>query len=138
MVRRPARETRQRRERGILAMSPCAWRRRNNRVTWLGCTFVWCEGIRSARQLLSHVAVREIVQGAFPRQEHLKEHALVARQGIERSDGPAVFGRCVGRQRVEIPHGWSWLFKLAQGIQVPEIASGRDLSISEQQRHALS
>ena len=37
MVRRPATETRQRRERGTLAMSPWAWRRRSNRVTWLGC-----------------------------------------------------------------------------------------------------
>jgi hypothetical protein len=100
--------------------------------------FVWCEGIRSAPQLLSHVAIRETVQGVFPRQEHLKEHALVARQGIERSDRPAVFGRCVGRQRVEIPHGGSRILYLAQGIQVPDIALGRDLSISEQQRHALS
>jgi hypothetical protein len=46
--------------------------------------FVWCEGIRSAPQHLSHVAIRETVQGVFSRQEHLKEHALVARQGIER------------------------------------------------------
>jgi hypothetical protein len=29
------------------------------------------------------------VQGVFPRQEHLKEHALVARQRIEGSDRPA-------------------------------------------------
>ena len=92
----------------ILAMSPCAWRRRNNRVTKARLpVFVWCEGIGSARQLPPHVSVRETVQGVFPRQEYLKEHALVARQGIERPDRPAVFGRYVGRQRVEIPHGWS-------------------------------
>jgi hypothetical protein len=48
--------------------------------------FVWREGIRGAPQLLSHVAVRDTVQGLFPRQEHRKEHALVARQGVERSD----------------------------------------------------
>jgi len=53
------------------------------------------------------------MQGVLPCHEHLEEHALVARQGIERSDGPAVFGRCVGRQRVEIPHGRSGILYLA-------------------------
>ena len=47
--------------------------------------FVWCEGAGGEPQLLSHIAVGETVQGVFPRQEHLKEHALVARQGIEGS-----------------------------------------------------
>jgi len=45
--------------------------------------FVWCQGISGEPQLLSHIAVGEAVRGVFPRQEHLKEHALVARQGIE-------------------------------------------------------
>ena len=60
-------------------------------LAWLP-VFVWCEGIGGEPQLLSHIAVGETVQGVFPRQEHLKEHALVARQGIEGSDRPAVFG----------------------------------------------
>ena len=34
---------------------------------------------------------------------------------------------------VEIPHGWSGILYLAQGLQIPDIALGRDLSISEQQ-----
>ena len=74
------------------------------------------QGIRGPRELPSHNTVGEAVQGVFPRQEHLKEHALVSRQGVERPDGPAVFGRCVGRQRVEIPHGGSGILDLAQGI----------------------
>ena len=74
------------------------------------------QGIRGPRELLSHIAVGEAVQGVFPRQEHLKEHALVAGQGIEGSDRPAVLGRCVGRQRIEIPHGGSGVLHLAQGI----------------------
>ena len=32
-----------------------------------------------------------------------------------------------GRQRVEIPHGWSGILDLAQGIQVSDIALGRGL-----------
>ena len=93
--------------------------------------FVWCKGISGEPEFLSHITVREAVQGVFPLQEHLKGHALVARQGIERPDRPAVFGRYVGRQRVEIPHGGSGILYLAQGIQVSDIALGRDLSISE-------
>ena len=99
---------------------------------------VWCEGISGEPQFLSRIAVGEAVQGVFPRKEHLKEHAFVPRQRIEGSDRPAVVGRCVGGQRIEIPHGWSRILYLAQGIQVPDIALGRNLSISEQQRHALS
>ena len=62
-----------------------------------------------------------------PAQEHVKEHALVAGQGIEGSDRPAVLGRCVGRQRLEIPHGGSGILHLAQGLQEPDIALGRGL-----------
>ena len=84
-------------------------------LTWVH-VFVWCEGISGEPQFLSLIAVGEAVQGVFPRQEHLKEHALVAGQGIEGSDRPAVLGRCVGRQRIEIPHGGSGILYLAQGI----------------------
>ena len=87
----------------ILAMSPYAWRRRNNRVTKARSpVFVWREGIRSTRQLSSHVAVRETVQGVFPRKVHLKEHALVSRQRIKGSDRPAVFGRCTGYREPQL------------------------------------
>ena len=75
-------------------------------LTWAR-VFVWCEGISGEPQLLSHITVGEAVQGVFPRKVHLKEHPLVARQGIEGSDRPAVLGRRVGRQRIEIPHGRS-------------------------------
>ena len=89
--------------------------------------FVWCKGISGEPEFLSHITVREAVQGVFPRKEHLKEHALVARQRIERSDRPAVLGRCVGRQRIEIPHGGSGILYLAQGVQVSDVALGRGL-----------
>ena len=108
MVLRPARETRKRREcldsgDESVRMEPAE---QPSDLTWVH-VFVWFEGISGEPQFLSHIAVGETVQGVFPRQEHLKEHALVSRQRIKGSDRPAVFGRCVGRQRIEIPHGGS-------------------------------
>src|SRR6266540_2701061 len=46
-------------------------------LRWL-FVVLWCQRIRGAPQLLSHIAVREAVQGVLPCQEHLEEHALVA------------------------------------------------------------
>ena len=58
-------------------------------LTWVHVS-VWCKGISAEPQLLSHIAVGEAVQGVFPGQEHLEEHALVARRRIKQSD-PYIF-----------------------------------------------
>jgi hypothetical protein len=55
---------------------------------------------RAQPQLLSHAAVGEIVQGVFSRPEHLKEHALVARPGIE---ALTVRPSLVGARRAQPP-----------------------------------
>ena len=72
-------------------------------LSWLFLGFC-CQRIQGVRQFLSHITVGETVQRVFAGQEHLEQHSLVARQRVEGFGRPAVFGRRVGRQRVEIPH----------------------------------
>jgi hypothetical protein len=97
-----------------------------------------CQRIRGPREVLSHISVGEAVQGVFAHQKYPEQEPLSARQRVECPDRPAVFGRCVGRQCIEISHGRGGILHLAQGIQVPDVALRRNLSISEQHRYTLS
>jgi len=72
-----------------------------------------CQRIQGLRQFLTHITVGKTVQRVFAGQEHLKQHSLVARQRVECLGRPAVFGRRVGRQRIEIPHRRGGVLHLA-------------------------
>ena len=90
MVLRPGRETRERRECLDFGDEAVRMKAPEEARDLTGLLFrLRGQGIRGPRELLSHNTVGEAVQGVFPRQEHLKEHALVARQGVERPDRSA-------------------------------------------------
>src|SRR5437899_11293779 len=119
MTRRPESETRQRRERGILAIKRWAWEaaREPSHLSRL-LQGVASEGDRSEPELVAQVAVAKAVKRVCAAEQRLAEHAVVARERIERSHRSAVGAGGSCGQGVESANRRRWVIDVSQRVEV--------------------
>src|SRR5712691_12519173 len=136
---RPLRDTRQRRERGTLAISPWACNRHSRRVTWPGCfsgSLARGNGVRPSFARRSRLV--KPCRAYSPGEQDLEERAVFAGERIEGPRRPAVWSGGGASDGVELADGWGRVVDAGESVEVAGVALRRNFLIAEEEGDPLA
>jgi hypothetical protein len=96
------------------------------------------ESDRGTRELVAQVPIGEAVKRMLAAEQRFEEHAVMARERVERADRSAIGARGSRGQGVEGSNGGRWVIDVSQRVEVARVCLRADLAVAGKEGDALS